>query len=227
MRSGFTILFHGSPGTGKTEAVKQLAKETKREVMHVDLSKTRSKWFGESEKNIAEIFAQYRQLKRNSKLAPILLFNEADGIFGSRTINVDSSSAQISNTIQNVLLEEMENFEGIMVATTNLTRNFDKAFERRFLYKIEFSKPDAETKKQIWLSKIPDISTEIADQLAQEFDFSGGQIENVSRKLTIDTVLSDIDPSYETLVEYCNEELINKKVKRSMGFSIGAHDKAS
>ena len=227
MRPGFTILLHGSPGTGKTESVKQLARETNREVMHVDISKARSKWFGESEKKIAEIFAQYRQLKKNSKTTPILLFNEADGVFGSRSVNTESSTDQISNTIQNILLEEMENFEGIMVATTNLTANFDKAFERRFLYKIEFSKPNSETRKQIWLSKIPELSTDLADQLSNEFEFSGGQIENVSRKFTIDRVLSNVKPDYETLSEYCREEILTKKITRSLGFQSGNTRKAT
>lgn len=230
MRSGFTVLLHGAPGTGKTEAVNQLALRTGRQVMRVDLSKAKSKWFGESEKKITEIFAQYRQQLKISKNAhPILLFNEADGIFGTRgaTENSPSTTTQTFNTMQNILLEEMENFEGILIATTNLTKNFDNAFERRFLYKIEFSKPDEQTRRKIWKSKIQKLTPALANTLSSEFDFSGGQIENITRKFMIDSVLNEVSASYDTLAAYCREELIHKTVESRLGYRQGIHNRAS
>jgi hypothetical protein len=218
MRCGFTVLFHGSPGTGKTEAVNQLALKTGREVMRVDLSQTKSMWFGESEKKIQGIFTQYRQLFRFSDNPPILLFNEADGIFGARGATHNSNTSQTFNTMQNILLEEMENFEGILIATTNLTSNFDKAFERRFLYKIEFTKSDMETRRKIWRSKISKISLLTAGRLSQEFEFSGGQIENITRKFIINSVLSQVQPSHHILSAYCREEQIQKSTQKNMGF---------
>lgn len=143
---GIACLFYGAPGTGKTETVLQLAKATGRDVMQVSMSQIRSKWVGESQKNIQEVFASYKERVRASKLCPILLFNEADAIIGNRMEVTTSSVDKMENCIQNVILQEMENLEGIMIATTNLERSLDAAFERRFLYKIKFEKPSLQVR---------------------------------------------------------------------------------
>ncbi len=146
MPTSITLLFHGVPGTGKTASTYQLAKKTCRDIMMVDISDTKSMWFGESEKRIKAVFSDYNKAVKYSKIAPILVFNEADAVFSKRKDVSDSNVVQTENTIQNIILQEMEDFKGILIATTNQTHNFDKAFERRFLYKIEFSKPYATTK---------------------------------------------------------------------------------
>jgi SpoVK/Ycf46/Vps4 family AAA+-type ATPase len=135
---GITALLHGSPGTGKTETVFQVAKDTNREIMKVDISQSKSMWFGESEKIIKRIFTDYKAYAKESERMPILLFNEADAIISKRKENSTSNVSQTENAIQNIILEELENFEGIFFATTNLAKNLDSAFERRFLFKIEF-----------------------------------------------------------------------------------------
>jgi len=145
MRKGFTCLFSGDPGTGKTETVYQIARETKRNIMAVDISETRSCWFGDSEKKIKEIFNTYRKAVENSKIAPILLFNEADAIIKKRNSG-EYIVGQTENRIQNIILQEMENFSGILIATTNFTENMDSAFERRFLYKVSFDRPGIESR---------------------------------------------------------------------------------
>ena len=218
LRNGFTILFHGAPGTGKTEVVHQLARESGRDVMKVDLSQTKSMWFGESEKKIKEIFNQYRALLTYSDQVPILLFNEADGVFGARKELKDPNTSQTFNTMQNILLEELENFEGILMATTNLTSNFDGAFERRFLYKIEFSAPGELARSKIWRSKIEKIPLKLADTLSRDFNLSGGQIENVSRKHHINCILDGGELSYEKLSSYCREEKLTRKADICVGF---------
>ena len=86
--------------------------------------------------------------------------------------------------MQNIILQELENLDGILIATTNMTQNMDKAFERRFLYKIEFSKPEKNIRKMLWKSMMPDLNEEDALALASRFDFSDGQIENIARKKT-------------------------------------------
>jgi SpoVK/Ycf46/Vps4 family AAA+-type ATPase len=227
LRRGFTILFHGSPGTGKTEAVYQLARKANRDIMKVDLSQTKSMWFGESEKKVKDIFNQYRALCSFSTRTPILLFNEADGIFGERRQLKDNSSSQTFNTMQNILLEELENFEGILIATTNLTGNFDRAFERRFLYKIRFSGPDEHTRARIWRSKIKGIPPELARTLAREFSLSGGQIENVTRKYHIDGILHNSVLSYASLSSYCRAEVLAKRESRAVGFKQSTADRES
>jgi hypothetical protein len=218
-RSGFACLFHGAPGTGKTETVLQLARKTGRDLMQVNISEIKSMWVGESEKNIKAIFAQYRKLAEASKVAPILFFNEADAIIGKRLENVERSVDKMENSIQNIILEELEMLDGILIATTNLTCNMDKAFERRFLYKIEFAKPSLEAKSSIWLSMIPELKESDAEQLARKYDFSGGQIENIARKNVVDMILTGEQMSVEVLERHCDAELLAKPtLRKAIGY---------
>lgn len=219
LRSGFTCLFYGSPGTGKTETVYQIARESGRDLFIVDVSQIKSCWVGESEKNIKDVFDKYRACVREGGTVPILLFNEADAIFGIRQQGAERAVDKMENSIQNIILQEMEDLDGILIATTNLTENLDKAFERRFLYKIRFDKPSLEVKRQIWKSMMPDITDANAAYLADKFELSGGQIENVARKKTIQSILSGNEPAIEELIKYCCEEEIGaKKERRRIGF---------
>jgi hypothetical protein len=221
MRKGFTCLFSGGPGTGKTETVYQIALETKRNIFLVDISKTKSMWYGESEKIIKEIFDTYRSAVEKSEIAPILLFNEADAVIGKRRELNSSGRAvdQTENTIQNILLQEMENLSGILIATTNLTQNMDSAFERRFLYKITFEKPSAESRKHIWNILLPDLPEDNAVELSGKFELSGGQIENIARKIEVDSIISGGDLSMNTLVQYCKDENQNSfNASKRIGF---------
>ena len=211
MRKGFACLFHGSPGTGKSETVYQLARMTGRDVLVVDVTRIKSCWVGESEKNIKDLFDRYRAMVKKSDVAPILLFNEADAVLGIRQEGAQRAVDKMENSIQNIILQEMESLEGIMIATTNLTANLDKAFERRFIYKIEFERPTIEAKKQIWKSMIPAFSDDFAESLSKDFDLSGGQIENVSRKRTVELILTGVEPSEEMIREYCRTETLNDK----------------
>ena len=211
MRPGFCALFYGAPGTGKTETVLQLARKTGREIVQVDLSNIKDKWVGESEKNIKAIFTDYSQKLASSKIAPILFFNEADGIFGKRHTDINSEVEQMSNAMQNIILQAMEDFEGILIAATNLTDNLDSAFERRFLYKIEFKKPSVEVRKKIWLSMVPELGEKNAEVLASRYDFSGGQIENVARRMMVDAILYGRTLTGKEVVSACDEEQFGKK----------------
>ncbi len=218
-RSGFACLFYGAPGTGKTETVLQLARQTGRNLIEVNVNEIKDKWVGETEKNIKEVFVRYRDMVKNSEVAPILFFNEADAIFGKRLENITRSVDKMENSMQNIILEELENLDGIVIATTNLTCNLDGAFERRFLYKIEFTKPSIEAKTSIWLSMIPELKEDEARMLAERYDFSGGQIENIARKNIVDTILTGEEMSVESLCEYCNAETIGKSSnRRPIGF---------
>ena len=218
-RTGFACLFYGGPGTGKTETVYQLARQTGRDIMVVEVPRIKSKWVGDSEKNIKALFDRYRELVKRAKLAPILLFNEADAIIGKRISEAESAVDKMENSIQNIILQEMENLDGIMIATTNLQQNLDSAFERRFLYKIKFEKPTIEARSNIWQSMIPELERADARKLAEKYNLSGGQIENVARKHSISTILhgkpSDLA---ETLSAYCSQEQIADKSLRKIGF---------
>jgi len=217
MPPGVTILMHGRPGTGKTETIRQISRKTGREIIHVDLSEAKSMWFGESEKKVREIFDAYREYAAKKEVIPILLFNEADALFSKRRDVNHSSVAQTENAIQNILLEQLEEFEGILAATTNLTDNLDKAFERRFLYKINFKEPTPEVKGRIWQSKIRHLPEQDCTRLAQRFNLSGGQIDNIARKVVTEEVLYNRVPSIDTIIEYCEDEFIQKERNR-IGF---------
>ncbi|MCL2093731.1 MAG: ATP-binding protein [Treponema sp.] len=222
MRNGFACLFSGSPGTGKTETVYQIARETGRNIMMVDLSRIKSMWVGESERRTKEVFTTYQKALEKSEIAPILLFNEADGIIGARKeFNPNSRAVdQMENTVQNILLQEMENLKGIMIATTNLTKNMDSAFERRFLYRINFDRPSTESRQGIWTSMMPSLGEEEAAGLSQKYDLSGGQIENIARKAEVDALLQGQALDMETLHQICAEELNSSfyQKPKAMGF---------
>ena len=217
--NGITALLHGFPGTGKTETVLQIAKETNREIIKVDISQSKSMWFGESEKIIKRIFTNYKSYAKDCELKPILLFNEADAIFGKRKDIGNSNIDQTENTIQNILLEELESFDGIFLATTNLVKNLDTAFERRFLFKVEFHKPENSIKSKIWNSKLPTLTENECNTLANRFDFSGGQIDNIIRKNEIYEILHGITVDFNSIVEFCNSELLLKNKSFKVGFT--------
>lgn len=218
-RCGFTCLFYGEPGTGKTETVLQLARKTGRDIMQVNISEIKSMWVGESEKNIKQIFDSYRKKVEEFKITPILLFNEADAIIGKRQEGAERAVDKMENTIQNIILQEMETLDGILIATTNLAQNMDKAFERRFLYKIHFTKPTLEARASIWHEMIPVLSEDESRSLALKYDFSGGQIENIARHYTIDSILHGTsDNVLETLLCHCDNERLDSKGHRTIGF---------
>ena len=218
-RCGFTCLFYGAPGTGKTETVLQLARQTGRDILQVDVSKIKSCWVGESEKNIKSLFDTYKDKVKKSSIAPILLFNEADAIINRRQEGAERAVDKMENSIQNIILQEMENLDGIMIATTNLAQNMDKAFERRFLYKIKFEKPTLEARMHIWHEMIPALSDDDIKTLADRYDFSGGQIENIARHYAISNILyGDKTNNIESLITYCDNERLETKQTRKIGF---------
>lgn len=219
-RSGFACLFYGAPGTGKTETVLQIARKTGRDLIQVNISEIKSMWVGESEKNIKGIFDDYRKMVKQSAKTPILLFNEADAIIGKRMVGAEKAVDKLENNIQNIILQEIEQLDGILIATTNLAENMDKAFERRFLYKVKFEKPDLHGRLQIWQTMIPSLNDADASFLAARFDFSGGEIENIARHYTIQSILHGKPADMlKSLVGYCDSERLEGRTpKRKVGF---------
>ena len=220
---GVAALFYGLPGTGKTETAMQIARITGRAVCHVDISAAKSCWYGESQKLVKGIFTNYRRLCEKEKQKPILLFNEADALLSSRqSINNaggSSSVAQTENAIQNIILEEMEKLDGILIATTNLIDNLDGAFERRFLFKIEFKQPTEEAKQSIWKSKLSWLTDDDCRQLAAHHNCSGGEIDNIVRKVVMGEVLHGTRPTLSEIEELCRHEKIGDGEKGScIGF---------
>ena len=121
--------------------------------------------------------------------------------------------------MQNLLLQEIEDFEGILIATTNLADNLDPAFERRLLYKIEFKKPGTKIREKIWKSLIPDLGIQEIQDLAEKYTFTGGQINNIATKIDIDYAIDGEMPGYSQMLSYCESECLQKqKGSKSIGF---------
>ena len=219
MPTGLNVLLYGTPGTGKTELVQQLARETGRDIFIVDMSQIRDKWVGESEHNLARVFNTYRMYVTRLKKTPILFCNECDAIFGARLERTAGSVDKMENALQNILLEQMEKLQGIMICTTNLTSTLDKAFERRFLLKIQLPKPGNEARKQIWATMLPKLSDEQTTVLANRFDFSGGQIQNVTRKQIINSIFSGTEEmDFNRILDDCTAETMDRTNGRQIGF---------
>ena len=222
---GVAVLLYGAPGTGKTESVMQIAKETGRSIVHVDISEAKSAWFGESEKRIKKIFTSYKNAceiaEKKGELMPILLFNEADALISKRKSDTSGNCAQTENAIQNIILEELESLKGIFIATTNLASNMDSAFERRFLFKIKFENPSREAKTSIWMNKLTWLDKESATEFATEYDFSGGQIDNIVRKIAMNEVITGERPAITDIHDMCKcEKIDNPDGARRMGFCL-------
>lgn len=222
MNAGLTMLFHGGPGTGKTELAKQLAKKNNRTLLLVDIATVKSMWVGESEKNIKKVFNDYKQALEYYEQTPILFFNEADAVIGKRK-NVESSVDQMLNAMQNIILQELEDFKGIFIATTNLINNLDQAIDRRILYKLKFETPNADTRFQILSSQFPSIDTAVLKEMADTYTLSGGQIQNIKKKYLVNTVLFNPSNEEEQFKKYILEETNFRAVTRnSIGFKKSA-----
>ena len=221
---GIAVLLYGAPGTGKTETVMQIAKATGRDIVHVDISEAKSAWFGESEKLIKKIFTSYKHecesAEKKGIPMPILLFNEADALIAKRKDSSAGNCAQTENAIQNIILEELENLKGIFIATTNLASNMDSAFERRFLFKIKFENPSTEAKTAIWMNKLTWFDKKTAIEFAQNYDFSGGQIDNIVRKIALNEVINGERPAISEIHNMCNcEKIENENYSNHIGFN--------
>ena len=217
------IIFYGPAGTGKTMTANSLAKSLKRQVLSFDCSKILSMYVGESEKNVRKIFDTFYELSEKTKSEPILLLNEADQFLSSRSSGIGSSADQMHNQMQNIFLEQIENFKGMLIATTNLLENIDKAFSRRFNYKIEFKKPDESQRLELWELMLPVDAPYEKDFDAtplSKYALTGGQI-NLIVKNTAYKVAVRENPIF-TLNDF-KEEIQREKdanfdSEKSMGF---------
>ncbi|QSZ40937.1 AAA family ATPase [Sulfurimonas aquatica] len=217
------IIFYGAAGTGKTMTAYSLAKSLKRQVLAFDCSKILSMYVGESEKNVRKIFDTFYELSEKTKTEPILLLNEADQFLGARSSGTITGADQMHNQMQNIFLEQIENFRGMLIATTNLLENIDKAFSRRFNYKIEFKKPDKLQRERLWELMLPvDAPYEKgfdSKELAT-YSLTGGQI-NLIVKNTAYKVAVKEKPVFKIkdfIDEINREKDANFDSEKSMGF---------
>lgn len=219
------MLFHGPPGTGKTLAANATAYKLKRELITVDCSKILGCYVGESEKNTRKIFDKYRAMAKGKKNVPVLLLNEADQ-FLHRRINASRSTDHMYNQMQNIFLEQLEKFEGILIATTNLIENLDSAFSRRFQHKIEFRRPGTAERLKLYQIHIPEKAPLSGDvnlqHLAEHYDLSGGQISVVVQNAAARAAKrGDGAISMADFIMACNEEVqgnFDERVRSKVGF---------
>ena len=186
------ILFYGYPGTGKTMTAMSLAKSLKKPILSLDCSKVLSMYVGESEKNVRKIFDDFKEIASKSKSEPILLLNEADQFLSSRSTSASSSADKMHNQMQNIFLEQIERFDGILIATTNLLENIDSAFSRRFNYKVEFKKPTFKQRIELWKKMLPknaEYEKKFDIEQLAKYELTGGQInliiKNTAYKVAI------------------------------------------
>jgi SpoVK/Ycf46/Vps4 family AAA+-type ATPase len=216
---GLVALFSGDPGTGKTLCATILANEMDQQLFQIAIPRVVSKWIGETEKNIENIFKTARASHG------ILLFDEADSLFASRT-KVDSSVDRYSNMATNMLLQEIENFEGIVILTTNLEKNIDKAFQRRINFKIHFPFPEAEFRTRIWKQLTPracPVDTGLDwDELGRRFELSGGHIKNAVLRGAYQAAADHSVIQFKHFEFAARQECKNAgKVYRASGFDRG------
>ncbi|MDD2229792.1 MAG: AAA family ATPase [Candidatus Cloacimonetes bacterium] len=224
-RSGMVILFYGAPGTGKTFAAGAIANELDRQLIGLNVSQLRNRYFSESEKLVKQAFMQMREMSTGLKQAPVFLINEADQLIHNRVMGSDASDTT-ENTIQSIILEELESFTGILILTTNLETNMDDAFFRRFDLKLKFEMPDYASRRKLWalylrqeISGAKELDTNL---LAMEYCFSGAQIALVVKNACMEAItrkgkaqkllLTDI-------IKYANlEKPWTKGLCKSIGF---------
>lgn len=216
---GLTMLFFGGPGCGKTEMVLQISRKTKRPLIKIEVTDFQSKWVGESERKLKQIFTDYNTACERLEVAPILFLNECDQVLGKR-VGIRNSVDQMSNALQNILLEQMEQFNGIMIGTTNLTKNMDEAFERRWAMKFEFESPNELARISIWKSAIKGLRQQEAVELVKKFDFTPGEINNVARRFMVENLLGLEKSRLQTLLELCATEHYEQNHKSNIGFSF-------
>ncbi|MBQ3743630.1 MAG: ATP-binding protein [Bacteroidales bacterium] len=216
-------LLWGPPGTGKTETVKQLSLATRRDLVLFELSKVTGYGWGTTEKCYRALFRAYKYIAAISDRVPILLLNEADTILCKRLRHMDHAIDKSENIVTNILLEEFENFNGILLATTNLIDNMDEAFYRRFLFKTKLEKPDAKARFHIWKSLIPELKDSEAHELADGYVMSGAQIDNVATKRSLAEFYFDGDRGKEYIEGLCKEELATENGSKLERTRIGFH----
>ena len=213
-----SILLYGAPGTGKTEFAKQVAKNVNGTLYQLNFPHIQSKWIGETEKNIRRVFNLYREAWQKSKEPIILLINEADGLMNKR-VSVNTSNDAFANQTQTELLEQLEKFDGILIATTNLLGNIDAAFHRRFLFKTEIHAPDV-TSRTNFLKNSTIYHLLNTEQIAllNSISFTIADLKNIEQKIGLIQRIRLLS-SKDLDALFISEGLI-KNTSKAIGYAI-------
>jgi len=229
LSQGTAILLHGQPGVGKTMTAEVIAHSLNRKIIRIEASRLRDKYYGETQKILKDVFAKMRDIiKESSPEDPVFLLNECDQlIHGRQIIGDDGSCRDVENSIQNIILEELETFPGIIIMTTNLVEQLDAAFSRRFNYKIELPLPDEECRKELWKlhlpPSIPGADSIDLNDLAEQFNLSGGQIRLIVKNACSEAICRSEGNflTHDDLTKYASLESgssFEKKESKKIGF---------
>ena len=209
---GVTVLFAGPPGTGKTMAAQIIAGELGLSLYRIDLSSVVSKYIGETEKNLAEVFSQAEASNA------ILFFDEADALFGKRS-EVRDSHDRYANVEISYLLQRMEAYDGVTILATNLRSNLDEAFTRRLQYAVDFPFPEEADRLRIWRTlfppEVPAVPNLDFDLLAKRFKLAGGNIRNIILNAAYLAAAEDQPLAMQHLLHSTRREL--QKMGRLLG----------
>jgi SpoVK/Ycf46/Vps4 family AAA+-type ATPase len=191
---GLAFNFAGPPGTGKTICAEAIAQSLGRQLLVVRYAELESMWMGETSKNVSAIFRTAREEQA------VLFFDEADAIAARRSTSVDSGAQRELNSVVNVLLQELENYTGVVIFATNLAANFDPAFERRIRTHVLFELPGERERVRIWKVQLHPSRTPLGpdvdfDALAQNYEVSGGDIQNAVLKAALAAAAEPIPDS--------------------------------
>ena len=214
---GIIALLSGGPGTGKTELARQLALETKRDLLFFDVTQQRNMYFGETEKAIKQVFDDYHRIRKQSKFPPILFFNEGDAVFASRT-EARGNTSQTENSVQTILLQEMEVFDGVMIITTNRPESFDAAFGRRILLNIEIHDPVSEVRFELLCHLFPTLSKTEAKRLAEMYTFTAAQLGVFRKQWELNIIIKVSQESLQGALESYLQTL-SGKTRKQIGFA--------
>ena len=224
-KQGVVLLLYGAPGTGKTFTAGAIANELHRDLLSLNVPELRNKYYGETEKLIKKAFCEMREMAAKDSNAPVFLLNEADQLIHKRIASTSTCST-IENSIQSIILEELETFPGILILTTNLETNLDEAFFRRFDLKFKFKLPDLDSRRNLWRmylrKEIPGSEDIDVELLAQRYQFSGAQIAMVVQNACIEAITRNGKSKrlyLQDLLKYADlEEPWGNKVNKSIGF---------
>jgi SpoVK/Ycf46/Vps4 family AAA+-type ATPase len=215
--------FAGPPGTGKTICAEAIAHSLGRELLVVRYAELESMWMGETPKNVAAIFRTAREEQA------VLLFDEADAIAARRSTSVDSGFQRESNSVVNVLLQELERYSGVVIFATNLAANFDPAFERRIRTHVLFEMPGEAERAKIWQVQLHPLRTPLAAdvdfmELARRYEVSGGDIQNAVLKGALAAAAEPIPDSSKRIHQHhfeagMEEVMASKRVMRQSLFA--------
>jgi DNA polymerase III delta prime subunit len=214
-----SILLYGDPGTGKTEFAKQVAKNVNGTLYQLNFPQIQSKWIGETEKNIRRVFNAYQDAWQKSNEPIILLINEADGLMNKR-VAINTSNDAFANQAQTELLEQLEKFNGILIATTNLLGNIDAAFHRRFLFKTEIHAPDV-TSRTNFLKNSTIYHLLNSDQIAllNSSSFTIAELKKMEQKINLIQRIRKVS-AQDIDVLLINEGVID--TSKAIGYAINS-----